>query len=213
MRQDVQPPFSHILWVGGAPDSGKSTAAQILAKRHKLEIYHYDHRDLAHHEQLAERDPTYQAFLASSLDERWVLPDPNELFKRMLQSSRDRFPLVIEDLVALPREQWIVVEGFGLLPDLLSPYLCCPFQAIWLVPTKAFKMASMIRRGKPSFGAQVSDPIRAKTNLLMRDWLLTEFIRAQVLKFGYKLYEVDGTRSAYEMADLIEQHFASNLFQ
>ncbi len=67
-----------------------------------MQIYHYDQRDLAHHEQLAQTHPAYQAFLAASLDERWVYPEPEELFQRMLQSFQDRFPLVIQDLIALP---------------------------------------------------------------------------------------------------------------
>jgi len=130
----------------------------------------------------------------------------------LLQSFRDRFPLVMEDLIALPRERGVVAEGFGLLPEFLAPLLSSPAQALWLAPTDAFKQASMIRRGKPSFGAQVSDPERAKTNLCIRDRLLAKYIHEQVLKYGYTLYEVDGARSADEMVDLIEQHFASFLF-
>jgi len=70
----------------------------------------------------------------------------------------------------------------------------------------------MIRRGKPSFGAQVSDPERAKTNLRLRDRLWAEYIQDQVLEYGYTLYEVDGARSSDDMVDLIQQHFAWFLF-
>ena len=213
MTQAGPQAFSHVLWIGGATDSGKSTLAQKLAERHGLQIYHYDKRDLAHHEQLAQTRPAYQAFLTASLDERWVYPAPAELFQRMLESFQDRFPLVMQDLIALPRERGILAEGFGLLPGLLAPLLTHPAQALWLVPAEDFKLASMRRRGKPSFGAQVSDPERAKTNLLERDRLLTEYLREQVSKYGYTLVEVDGSRSAGEMADLIEAHFAPFLFK
>jgi hypothetical protein len=208
MMQNGQQTFSHVLWIGGATDSGKSTVAQKLAERHRLGIYHYDRSDLTHHEQLGKNDPVYRSFLTASLDERWVFPDPEELFQRMLRSARDRFPLVLQDLIAMPRERGIVAEGFGFFPELLAPLLSHPRQALWLVPTEAFKRESMIRRGKPSFGAQVSDLERAKTNLAIRDKLLKEYIQAQALKFGCRLYEVDGTRSADEMVDLIERQFA-----
>jgi hypothetical protein len=67
----------------------------------------------------------------------------------------------------------------------------------------------MARRGKPSFAAQTSDPERARVNLLERDRLLAEYIREQVLHYGYTLSIVDGARSPDEMVDLLDQHFAS----
>ena len=185
---DMQRAFFRVLWIGGATDSGKTTTARILAERHGLPIYHYDKHDLAHHEKLAKTYPAYRDFLAASLDDRWVHPEPDELFRRSLQSFHDRFPLVLEDLVSLPLERGIIVEGFGLLPELLTPILFYPHQALWLTPTESFKRDSMTRRGKPSFGSQVSDHERAKNNLLARDLLLAEHIKSQVLQYDYTLY-------------------------
>lgn len=207
MTADVRQALSHVLWIGGATDSGKSTAAQKLAERHNLQIYHYDKHDPAHHERLAKVHPAYAAFLAASLDERWVSPQPEELFQRAVQAFRDRFPLMIQDLMAMPGDRGIVAEGFGLLPELLAPILTYPDQAIWLAPTDAFKRASMLRRGKPSFATQTSDPERAKANLYGRDCLLAEYFREQAWKYGYTLYEVDETLPADEMVGLIERHF------
>jgi len=211
MTLDKRQTLAHVLWIGGATDAGKSTTAKLLTKRHQLQVYHYDQHDLAHHEQLAKTQPVYRAFLQASLDERWVSPKPEALFQRSLRSFRDRFPLMLEDLLALPRDPWIVAEGFGLLPELVTPLLSDPTQALWLVPTDAFKEASMLRRGKPSFGSQVSDPELAKTNLRLRDRLLMEHIKDQVRNYGYTLHEVDGSRTANEMTDMIEHQFASFL--
>jgi hypothetical protein len=208
---DGQWAFSRVLWIGGATDSGKTTTAHILAGRHGLPIYHYDKHDIAHHEKLAKTYPAYRDFLTASLDDRWVFPEPDELFRRSLQSFRDRFPLLLEDLVSLPLERGIIVEGFGLLPELLAPILCHSCQALWLIPTESFKLDSMTRRGKPSFGSQVSDLERAKNNLFIRDMLLAEYIKSQVLQYGYTLYEVDGTHTADEMADWMEGHYAPYL--
>ena len=205
--------LSYVLWIGGATDSGKSTAAQTLTERYQLQVYHYDGHDLAHHEQLAKTSPSYRAFLAASLDERWVYPQPEALLQRALRSFRDRFPLVIEDLLAYPSERPIVAEGFGLLPELLAPLLSSPSQAIWLVPAKEFKLDSMTRRGKPSFGPQVSDPERAKINVYTRDLLLATYLKEQVSRYSYTLFEVDGTRPPDGVANMLEQHFASFLFK
>jgi hypothetical protein len=120
---------------------------------------------------------------------------------------------VLEDLISLPFERGIVVEGFGLLPELVTPILSHRRQALWLAPTESFKRDSMTRRGKPSFGSQVSDLERAKNNLLARDMLLTAHIKSQALQYGYTLYEVDGTHTADEMADWMEGHFAPFLMR
>ena len=207
MQQDLKQALSHVRWIGGATDSGKSTVAQKLAGRCQMQIYHYDKYDLAHHETLAETMPIHRRWLEASLDERWVHPEPKDLLQRTFRSFQDRFPLVIEDLLALPRERLIVAEGLGLLPELLAPLLLSNHHAIWLVPTEAFKWASMARRGKPSFGDRVSDPEKAKTNLFTRDMLLAEYIKDQVLKQGYRLQVIDGSKSAEQLTDMVEQHF------
>lgn len=212
MDQQLAQALAHVLWIGGATDSGKSTVAQNLGERHHFPVYHYDRRDLAHHEQLATSIPAYRAFLDASLDERWVDPEPEALFQRSLQSFRDRFPLVIEDLLAFPNDQRMIAEGFGLLPELLAPVLSSPSQAIWLTPTEDFKWASMTRRGKPSFGPQTRDPAKAKTNLLRRDELLAAYLKEQAHRYGYTVCKVDGSRSADKLAELIEYHFAPYLF-
>lgn len=207
MDQRFRQSLAHVLWIGGATDAGKTTAAQIIATRYRLQLYNYDRHDLRHHEHLALTSPDYRAFLAASMDERWVLPSPEDLLQRSLQSFRDRFPLVIEDLIALSGEQMVVAEGFGLTPELLSPVLSSKRQAIWLVPTEGFKWESMKRRRKPLFRDETSNPKRATMNLYRRDILLAKRVKAQAQSRGLRVYEVDGSGSAEEMATLIERHF------
>src|SRR5215211_5256505 len=133
--EDLRQALGHVLWIGGAPDSGKSTIAQVIAARHGLQLYNYDGYDIVHHEYLAQDLESYRAFLDASLDERWIQPTPSELAQRTLQSFQDRWPLVVADLCALPPEPRVLAEGFGFMPALLSPALSSKHQAIWLVPT------------------------------------------------------------------------------
>ncbi len=205
--QELRQTLAHILWIGGATDAGKTTVSRIIAGRHGFQVYNYDRHDLPQIERLAQTDARYRAFLAASLDENWVDPEPEALLGRSLQAFRDRFPLVVEDLRALPREALVLAEGFGLTPELVAPVLSSRRQAIWLVPTEAFKWVSMQRRSKPSFRAETSNPERATINLFRRDMLLGEYIKTHAQSRGLTAYEVDGSRSAEEMAALIEEHF------
>jgi 2-phosphoglycerate kinase len=207
LDQQLRQALSHVLWIGGATDTGKTTIAQIMAERYGLQLYHYDRHDLPQLERLAQTLPRYRAFLDASLDERWVHPEPKDLLQFVLRGFQDRFPLVVEDLLDLAKEPMILAEGFGFTPDLLSPILSSKRQAIWLVPTEDFKRASMERRNKPSFKDKVSDPERATRNVFVRDMLLAEEMSAQAESRGLTVYEVEGTRSVEEMATLIERHF------
>ncbi len=211
MISEMKKQLTHVLWIGGATDTGKSTIAQRLATRHQLRVYHYDKTDAEHHRKLAETVPEIQRFNETSLDERWVIPEPSILFERALSSFSHRFPLVVDDLLALPKDKPIIAEGFGLLPELVHPILSSHYQAIWLVPTESFKRDSMERRGKPSFGKLTSNPEKAKMNLFLRDTMLADYYRKQVPVYGYTLYEIDGSRSIEQMTDLVEAHFANYL--
>jgi len=205
--QKLRQALSHVLWIGGATDTGKTTIAQIIAGRRDLQLYHYDQHDLSQVERLAQRLPPYRVFLDASVDERWVHPEPEDLLQFALRGFEDRFPLVVEDLLDMPREPVIVAEGFGFTPELLSPILSSKRQAVWLVPTEDFKRASMERRNKPSFRDKVSDPQRATRNVFVRDMLLAEEVSAQAESRGLTVYKIEGARSVEEMATLIERHF------
>jgi 2-phosphoglycerate kinase len=205
---DLKEKLSHVLWIGGATDAGKSTIARLLAERYRLQVYHYDRHDLRHHQRLAQSKQVYHAFLEASLEERWIVPELHQLFQRALRTFHDRLPLVVEDLLALPAGKIILAEGFGLLPALIAPLLSSLHQAIWLVPTEAFKRASMARRNKPSFASETSNPQREADNLLRRDLLLAELVWRQARERELALLEVDGSAGAVEVASVVERHFA-----
>lgn len=172
MNNNLKQALSHVLWIGGGTDAGKTTVAKLLAKRHELQLYNYDHHDLAQHERLAQTFAHHRAWLNASDEDRWIIPEAEDLVQRALRSFRDRQPLVIEELLALPKEPLIIAEGFGFTPELISPLLSSQNQAIWLVPTESFKWASMKQRGKFTRRLEWSNPERAINNLFTRDLLL-----------------------------------------
>jgi 2-phosphoglycerate kinase len=207
INKELRMALSTVLWIGGAPDTGKTTISQIIAKRHGFQIYNYDQHDQSQLELLSQTIPRYHTFLESSLEERWVNSKPKGLLNFLLMSFQDRFPLVIEDLLSLPREPIIIAEGFGLTPRLLSTMILSKFQAIFLVPTKRFKKILMEKRHKPSFRNEIRDPDSAKRNIYQRDILLGEEVKVQATSCGLVVYEVDGTHSIEKISKLIEQHF------
>jgi 2-phosphoglycerate kinase len=193
--------LSRIRWIGGAPDTGKTSVSRLLSARLGWTLYEYDGRDLSHHGLL----------LDAPLVERWVAATPQELFQLALRSFADRMPLVIDDLRALTTDsrRIIVAEGFAFTPELIEPLIANAHQAIWLTPTDDFRRASFERRDKPSFRHETEDPERARVNMIARDSLLSQHVNKTAAERGYTVIEVDGLRSVHVLADVIERHFSA----
>jgi hypothetical protein len=205
---DISPQaLSHILWIGGAPDAGKSTVAKLIATRFNLQIYHYDQHDVRQTKHLAQSSSYYRRVLQATEEERWILPTPKEMLQRSLRAFQDRLPLVLADLLALPKDPIIVAEGFGLTPELIFPLLSNQHQALWLIPTRDFKWNSMQLRGKHLRRLKMSEPQKAINNLIARDLFLAQEVQSQAQERGLVVSVVDGSQTAEELTDLVTQHF------
>ena len=198
-----------VLWIGGATDAGKTTLARGLADALRCEVYEYDRTDVAHHEALAAEHADIRAFIDASLDARWVEPTPEELYRRSMRSFRLRWPLALRELAGLATQRApVIVEGFGLLPDLVRPLMNDPRQGLWLVPSDDFKRGSWRRRGKPSWAGQVADPDTGAANLWARDQLIAEEVARQTRAFGLTLIVNDGALFPSQLVELAAGQFA-----
>jgi len=201
--------LGHVLWIGGGTGAGKSSVASALAERYGLGRYDYDWHDSRDHTERTrpDRHPHRAAFLAMSLDERWVLHTPREMADNAIGSFRDRFEMVIEDLLALPRDRAVVADGFGLLPELIHPLTASHHQAIFLLPTPEFRAVALERRGWRTIDG-TSDADRARANRLARDELLTEYVRQTAAGLGFATISVDGTRGLDEITAEVDRRFS-----
>ena len=204
--------LAHILWIGGAPDAGKTTIARLLAERHRWQWYSCDvHTDNHIARSNPTQHPAIHAKFGKSIDERWVHPTPDELFRSIVAINDERFPLILADLRAMPTRPMILVEGPSLHPKLVAPLRTSCHQAVWLVRTEAFALASVARRDKRRGSDQASDPERYRRNVQERDRLFAGYIRREVAAQGGALIEVDGTQTIEEVAQRVEEHFAPYL--
>src|SRR5437588_8517652 len=199
--------LQHIRWIGGGSRAGKSTVARRLSEKHGFRLYHCDDAQSAHTARLNAVDhPMLHDFLAMTMDERWVKRTPQEMFHTFHGFHGEGFGLILEDLLDLPTDVPVLVEGYKLLPCLVAPLLSRPDQAVWLIPTPEWRRIALCRRGSLwSIAGQTSDPETALANLLARDALYTEEVKRQATALQLTIIEVSGSASVDELAMCVAQ--------
>ena len=126
------------------------------------------------------------------MDQRWVLGSPQVMLETFHWFRDEGFGLIVEGLLGLPPGPAVIAEGFRLLPGLVRPLLADPGHAVWLCPTPRFRRAAFGRRGSLwDIASKTSNPERALRNLLERDRMFTERVRAEASDLGLRVIEVD----------------------
>lgn len=212
--------LAHVCWIGGPPDAGKSTVADLLGEWFGATVYTQDRHEM---EQLRSADrqryPLHAALRerldrqdqAAFFEEGWLGAGVSAMAASARANWTERIGLVCEDLATLPPDRPIVAEGPGFFPDVIAPLLQGVSQAIWLIPTEAFKRTSHVRRDKSAWRFVTSDPAKALANHISRDLLFAESLRAEVTAAGLPWIEVDGRADARSLAHRVARHFGDRL--
>lgn len=200
----------NVFWLGGGSGAGKSTIARRLADRHGWHLYATDDvmRDHAGRT-TSEEAPFLHEFIAMGMDERWVNRTPEVMLETFHWFRGEGFGLIVEDLLRLPREQPVIVEGFRLLPHLVKPLLAAPEHAVWLLPTPDFRRAAFRSRSVPGEGfvAKTSDPAKAGRNLAERDRMFTSHLREEAERLRLHTIDVDTTMTEDALAEQVSTTF------
>lgn len=143
------------------------------------------------------------------MDERWVNRSPQTMLETFHWFQGEGFNLIIEDVLLLPREPGVIVEGFRLLPRLVKPLLSIPRHAVWLLPTPDFHQAVIDSRGGLAWGflGKTSDPERALRNLLERDRMFTDILREETTRLGLTAIEIDTTTTKDDLGRQVRDLF------
>ncbi|WP_062998830.1 hypothetical protein [Nocardia jinanensis] len=195
----------HVYWIGGGSGAGKSAVTARIAARHGLRVYSTDDAMTDH----ARRStpgaaPRLFEFMSMSMDERWVNRSPAEMLETFHWFRGEGFGAIVDDLLGISERT--VVEGFRLLPDLVAPLLADPARAIWLLPAPRFRRTVFADRGW-AIPRRTSDPDRARRNLLRRDEMFTDRLRAQTRGLGLPVVDIDGSLTVEEVTDHVAGAF------
>lgn len=206
----LQAQLRHVYWIGGGSGAGKSTIARRIAAERGLYYYATDDVMQDHgRRSTAKSCPYLHAFMAMDMDERWVNRSPSAMLETFHWFRGEGFSLIIEDLLQLPKEPGVIVEGFRLLPHLVQPLLARRRQAVWLLPSPAFRQAVFDSRGGTqwAFIGKTSNPQRALRNLLERDALFTDRLAAEATRLNLNHIAVDATMTVDTLANRVMAAF------
>ena len=143
-------------------------------------------------------------FMAMDMDERWVSRSPEVMLETFHWFEGEGFALIVDDLLSLPPEPRVIVEGFRLLPHLVKPLLASPGHAVWLLPTPNFRRAAFDHRGSTwDIPRKTSSPARALHNLLERDQMFTENLRKDATRLEMPTIDVDTTMTQDDLAERV----------
>jgi hypothetical protein len=181
-----------------------------LADEHGLQLYSTDDAMAAHAARSTPAEcPHLHRFMAMDMDERWVNRSPEEMLETFHWFRGEGFGEIVQDVLSLPPQPAVIVEGFRLLPSLVQPLLAESHHAVWLLPDPSFRKAVFQERGGEAwlFLAKTSDPERALSNLLERDALFTEHLRGETTRLGLHSFEVGPGVSEDEVVSHISHLF------
>jgi hypothetical protein len=194
-----------VYWIGGGSGAGKSTIARRLADRHGLRLYATDDVMADHAARSTPDDSPYlSAFMAMDMDERWLNRSPDTMLETFHWYRGEGFGLIVDDLLRLPADRGVIVEGFRLLPYLVQPLLADPRHAVWLLPTPAFRRAALAARGSLwQIAGRTGDPEKALRNLLERDRMFTDRLHQETQRLGLRAIAVGTRMSANHLAEQV----------
>ena len=117
---------------------------------------------------------------------------PAEMLEQSLH--RERGPMVVEDVLALPRSPLVVAEGSTLPATAVQDRS----RAVWLIPTPEFQRARLAERGLS----------RGARELFL---LLADTIEREARERDVPIFTVDGERGIDATVADVERHFEDAL--
>ena len=202
--------LAHALWMGGSPCSGKSSIAEILAKRHGLHVYKCDDAFWKHAKCVDPvKHPTFHRMTRMTWDELWMRPAAVQIADEFA-CYREQFGMIVDDLLALPRSTPIIAEGAALLPELVSGLLSDRSRAVWVVPTESFQREHYTPEKRPFINdilARCQNPTQAFANWMNRDVGFAKRVAEQAQALDLKVLTVDGRRTIEQNAEMVAKYF------
>lgn len=197
-----------VYYIGGSPCSGKSTVAEVIARKYDISYFKVDDF-LDGYTEMGEKNkkPICVKQKQMSPEQIWMREAQIQHLEE-LQYYTEIFEYVMNDINQISNKNGIITEGAAYLPDLIR---CCnisPQHYINLTPTPEFQINHFRKRPfVPMVLHGCSDEEKAFMNWMDRDILFANTVRQQSEEMGYKTLINDGMSSIEELVKKVCNHF------
>jgi len=208
MMNELKRKLAHVYWIGGSPCSGKSSIVDLLAaSTGSVTVYHCDDHFDKHLEQTTlEKQPEFYRVRNMSWDDLWMRPVAEQV-KHELAIYREQFLMIVADLLKMPSDKPILVEGAALLPKMVAD-VSQPNQAFYVVPTPEFQWRTYEKRPWiHHILGECREPEQAFKNWMERDVEFGRYVAETAVTLNYPVIHVDGSHTIAENAAQIAQYF------
>ena len=207
-QQKLRALLSSSFIIGGSPCSGKSTIAARLSEELELPYYKVDDHERRHIEKANKQDhPTMVAYGQMSWDKIWSRPVNLQVVEEFA-FYRERFDMVLDDLVCYETKEAIIMEGAAFLPSLIHSWNVPTNEAFFLIPTKAFQIEHYSQRPWiKSILESCKNPQQAFENWMERDHLFGQEIIRQAKIYNYQYAIVDQDSDKDVLYAMVKKHF------
>ena len=203
--------MNRVYFIGGSPCSGKSTVAEILAK--KYDLYYFkvdDFLDKYIDRGACDGRPVCSQIKSMTPEETWMRA-PMVQCEEELAWYREVFDYVCEEINRLENTnnvRGIIAEGAAYLPDLMKSINVPYNRYLAITPTKDFQVFHYSQREwVPYVLQECSDKDKAFENWMERDALFAKDVQRQCGEEGYLSIVNNGERGIEELVKMVEGQF------
>ena len=136
----------NIYWIGGSSCSGKSTIAEIIAKKHDLTYFKCDDFMYKHIEKSdKDKHPIMNKHRKMSWNEIWMRPVDVQVIEEF-DFFREESEMLLNEISLSIKNRPAIVEGAALLPELINNLRINKDRVLYIVSTKDFQVSHYLKR-------------------------------------------------------------------
>ncbi len=195
-------------YIGGSPCSGKSTIAEILAEKYKLNYFKVDdHLDEYIKIGASQGKPICKKQLKMNTEQIWMRDSSLQCQEELL-FYEEIIEYILSDLRDMTSSRAIITEGAAYLPVLIKKYNISRERYYSIVPTKEFQIFHYQQREwVPCVLGESRDKERAFNNWMERDALFALEVKNQCMEEGFSFIINDGTIEIATLSCILAEHF------
>lgn len=199
---------SIIYWLGGSTCAGKTTISNILSEKYGFNVYHCDEYLAKHIEKSnVQEHPNLNRVIKTSWNDILGMK-VEEYLKWTIGLFKEEFKMILEDLYNFSDGTPTLIEGVGLLPELIKNEISDVDHAVWLVSDELFYKRHQMKR-KEMFERirECLNPEQALENYINCDLEMGRYIINDAKRLGLNVIEIGNDCEIIKSVEAISSYF------